>query len=73
MLGDSPRKRWPLPGRMAKASSAARSLWAIAQLAEIEREQVVADKVALRKTPARGVHLARITAASPRGPGDLQR
>ena len=28
-----------------------------AQLAEIEREQVVARKVALRKIPARGVHL----------------
>ena len=37
-----------------------------AQLAEIEREQVVARKVALRKIPARGVHRARITAASRR-------
>ena len=55
---------WPLPGRMVKASSAGpQFVGDDAQLAEIEREQVVARKVALRKIPARGVHRARITAA----------
>ena len=43
-------RMWPVPGRMLKASSAGpQFVGDDAQLAEIEREQMVARKVALRK------------------------
>ena len=72
--GDSPRKAVTPTGPDAQSEfSRPQFVGDEAQLAEIEREQVVARKVSLRNIPARGVHLARITAASPRGPRDLQR
>ena len=56
--GDSPRKAVAPTGPDAQ-SELSRPQFAgdDAQLTEIEREQVVARKVALRKIPARGVHL----------------
>ena len=63
-LGDSPRKAVAPTGPDGQSEfSRPQFVGDDAQLAEIEREQVVARKVALRKIPARGVHRARITAA----------
>ena len=68
--GDSPRKAVAPTGPDGQSEfSRPQFVGDDAQLAEIEREQVVARKVALRKIPARGVHRARITAASRRTNG----
>ena len=58
-LGDSPRKA-VAPTGPDDQSEFSRTQFAgdDAQLEEIEREQVVARKVALRKIPAQGVHRA---------------
>ena len=57
-LGDSPRKTVaPTVPDAQSELSRPQFVGDDAQLAEIEREQVVARKVALRKIPARGVHL----------------
>ena len=51
-------RRWPLTGPDARSElSRPQFVGDDAQLTEVEREQMVARKVALRNIPARGVHL----------------